>query len=89
MKNKVLKTVTTVYEAANCEACGAPSHYGELIAVLVPEVIFMGYDSAKIIKHFKQVCPSCYKAKMLKSNKLTSLNDPERLRELLERYKEE
>ena len=61
MKNKVLKTVTTVYEAANCEACGAPSHYGELIAVLVPEVIFTGYDSYKVIKHFKQVCPSCYK----------------------------
>ena len=85
MKNKVLKTVTTVYTAANCEACGAPSHYGELIAVKIQPV----YKDNKPIKAALLICPECYKTKMLKSNKLTSLNDPERLRELLERYKEE
>ena len=49
---KMLKRLDTIYAAANCEACGAGSHYGELIAVLVPEIIFTGYDSAKVIKHY-------------------------------------
>ena len=57
----MIKRLSVYYAAANCEACGAPSHYGELIAVLVPEIIFTGYDSAKVIKHYKFVCPSCYK----------------------------
>lgn len=69
MKSKLLKTVTTVFEAANCEFCGAPSHYGELIAVLVPEVIFTGYDSYKVIKHYKFVCPSCYREALKEAKK--------------------
>ena len=61
MKTRLLRTTNTYYAADNCEACGAGSHWGELIAVLVPEIIFTGYDSAKVIKHYKYVCPSCYR----------------------------
>lgn len=85
----MIKRLSVYYAAANCEACGAGSHWGELIAVLVPEIIFTGYDSAKVIKHYKHICPSCYLSAVKRSKTPTCLTNPDRLNELLERYKEE
>ena len=58
MKKKRPAIISVVYEAATCEACGAPSHYGELVAVRVDIV---SPTTLTISKKYAFICPSCYK----------------------------
>lgn len=84
---KNLKKSSTYYAPVNCEACGAVTDYGEVIAALV----YADYRPLIPIKRFSLVCPNCYK-RATKTDRVkvpTCLSDPERRAELLERYKEE
>lgn len=84
---KNLKKCSTYYAPVNCEACGAITDYGEAIAVRVDIV---SPSNFMISKAWATVCPNCYKT-AFKTDRVkvpTSLSDPERRAELLERYKE-
>jgi hypothetical protein len=75
-----LERVSVYYYPARCETCGGYSDWGRLIAIPSKEA------SAK--NGFKFVCPDCYKTIARGVEIPTCLRDPERLDELLERYKE-
>jgi hypothetical protein len=77
MFNVMLKRVTVIYQAGECDKCGALSHYGELVPV-------------KEANGWAYICPKCYtEATRPKKYLVTCLRDPERRKELLERYMEE
>lgn len=82
----MIKRLSVYYAAANCEACGAGSHWGELIAVRVDIV---SPSTLTISKKYAFVCPSCYVRAVKRLKTPTCLTNPDRLNELLERYKEE
>lgn len=87
MLKETLKNSSIVYYSDYCESCGGVSHWGELVPVKVETV---SPSNLKEVSRWAYVCPKCY-IKATRPNKfiITSLRDPERLEELLERYKEE
>ena len=82
MKKKT-DNIKTYYAPANCEACDCKSNWGELIAVKLP------HPWTTSIKRWGFVCPRCYAKAVKRSKTPTCLTNPDRLNELLERYKEE
>ena len=87
MLKETLKESSIVYYSAYCESCGVVSHWGELVPVKSDTV---SPSTLKEVSRWAYVCPKCY-IEATRPNKfiITSLRDPERLEELLERYKEE
>lgn len=78
MLKETLKNSSIVYFADYCEKCGGASHWGELIAV---KNITGG-------EGWGFICPKCYKEATRPVRIPSCLTNPERLKELLERYKE-
>lgn len=87
MLKETLKESSIVYYSDYCEKCGGVSHWGELVPVKIETV---SPSTLKEVSRWAYVCPKCYiEATRPKKFIITSLRDPERLEELLERYKEE
>lgn len=87
MLKETLKESSIVYYSDYCESCGGVSHWGELVPVKIETV---SPSTLKEVSRWAYVCPKCYiAATHPKKFIITSLRDPERLAELLERYKEE
>lgn len=79
MLKEALKNSSIIYYTDYCEKCGGVSHWGELIAV---KNITGG-------EGWSFICPKCYVKSTKRAIKIpTCLTNPERLEELLERYKE-
>lgn len=87
MLKETLKNSSIVYYSDYCEKCGGVSHWGELIAIKVDKILPKNDINGRV---WAYVCPKCYiEATRPKKFIITSLRNPERLEELLERYKEE
>ena len=87
MLKETLKNSSIVYYEDYCEKCGGVSHWGELVPLKVETA---SPSTLKEVSRWAYVCPKCYiEATRPKKYIITCLRDPERLAELLERYKEE
>lgn len=85
MLKETLKNSSIVYYSDYCETCGGVSHWGELVPVNIETV---SPSTLKKVSRWVYVCPKCY-IEATKPVKIPScLRDPERRKELLERYKE-
>ena len=85
IKLETLTNAATVYYTANCDKCGGLSHWGELIAIKVEKILPKDTINGRA---WANVCPKCY-IEATKPVKIPScLRDPERRKELLERYME-
>ena len=85
MLKETLKESSIVYYSDYCEKCGGVSHWGELIAIKVDKILPKNDINGRL---WAYVCPKCY-VEATRPVKIPScLRDPERRKELLERYKE-
>jgi len=85
MLKETLKNSSIVYYADYCEKCGGVSHWGELVAIRVDKILPKNDINGRV---WAYVCPKCY-VEATRPVKIPScLRDPERRKELLERYKE-
>lgn len=85
MLKETLKNSSIVYYSDYCAACGGVSHWGELVPVKIDTV---SPSTLKGVSRWAYVCPKCYKEATRAVRIPSCLRDPERRKELLERYKE-
>lgn len=85
MLKETLKNSSIVYYADYCEKCGGVSHWGELVAIQVDKILPKNDINGRV---WAYVCPECYKEATRPVRIPSCLRDPERRKELLERYKE-